>query len=92
ISTHTTAIISPTVSAPLSTTDLPIEAPLTPTSSTHPTNILDAIIQHGNTNINDSNDEVDTIELIDETLGKLNFTPIDIDASYFNDIFMVDGH
>ncbi|KAH9304955.1 hypothetical protein KI387_009359, partial [Taxus chinensis] len=71
-----------------------VEDPLSPTSTTPLTNILDMAIQHDNSNTNDFddyNDEVDTVELIDDKLGNLNFTPIDVDDSYFNDNFIVDG-
>ncbi|KAH9315766.1 hypothetical protein KI387_024393, partial [Taxus chinensis] len=58
-----------------STTPL-FEAPLTPTSSAPPTNVLDTVTQHDNANNDDFDDNVDTVELIDDKLCNLNFTPI----------------
>ncbi|KAH9314629.1 hypothetical protein KI387_023256, partial [Taxus chinensis] len=92
ISTHTTTIFSPIVSGPIETTTQPIDTPIT--SITPLTNIIYTTIQHDNAKIDDfddSNDDVDHVKLIDEALGKHNFTPIDIDDSYFNDTFMADG-
>ncbi|KAH9288875.1 hypothetical protein KI387_032992, partial [Taxus chinensis] len=91
ISTHTNAIISPTMSAAISTTAPLLEGPLAPTSSAPPTNILDTTTQYDNANTNDSDDEVDTVEIVDDKLGTLNFTPIEVDDSYFNDTFVVVG-
>ncbi|KAH9310565.1 hypothetical protein KI387_025600, partial [Taxus chinensis] len=73
------------------TTIPPIVDPLTLTSGSIPTNILDIVIQHDNPNTDDSDDEVDVVELNDDTLYNLNFTPIKVDESYFNDTFVCFG-
>ncbi|KAH9314826.1 hypothetical protein KI387_023453, partial [Taxus chinensis] len=78
-------------SAPITATAPLIEAPFALTSSAPPTNILDTTIQHENVGTDDSDDKVDIVELTVDKLGNLNFTPIEVDDSYFNDTFIVVG-
>ncbi|KAH9298682.1 hypothetical protein KI387_030364, partial [Taxus chinensis] len=76
ISTHTIVIISPIVSDPISNVDPLTEAPITPASSATPNKILDTAIQHDNVSTDDSDDKFDFVELTDDKLYNLNFTPI----------------
>ncbi|KAH9295817.1 hypothetical protein KI387_039405 [Taxus chinensis] len=94
ISTYTTAIISPTISVPPSVPSPPVVAPSTTPPMVPPTNILDNAIQHDDVHTDDSedsDDEVDAIELTDESLRQLDFTPLGVDDSYFEETFMANG-